>query len=290
MNNYYILSPVYTDWKPLKKLLLKIDTNLKSLSGKVEFIAINDGSTTKPNLKIKYLNNIDKIKIINLKKNLGSQKAISVGLNYLKNRKNSIISIIDSDGEDDPNQMLKMFKAAKKNSKYVVVSNRTKRKEIIIFKILYKIHLLVTFILTWKWISFGNYTSFHSKNLKKIIKSDDTWFAYAATISKRMQIKNLFAEREKRYFGMSKVSFLKLFFHSFKILVVLKEKIMINTSIYLAFLYLILNDFDNIFFSIFIIFFLFNIIIFLYKILSASYEYKINQKLIKNTKLIYRKG
>ena len=290
MNNYYILSPVYNDWKSLKKLLLKIDSNLKKLSGSVEFIAINDGSTTKPNFKFKYLKNIKKIKIINLKKNLGSQKAISVGLNYLKNKKNSIISIIDSDGEDDPNQILKMLETAKKNSKYVIVSNRTKRKEIIIFKILYKIHLLLTFILTWKWISFGNYTSFHSKNLKKIINSDDTWFAYAATISKRMQTKNLFAERKKRYFGISKVSFLKLFLHSFKILVVLKEKILVNSSIYLIFLYLILSEFDNIYFPIFITLLLFNIIILLYKILSSSYVYKINQKLIKSTKLIYNKG
>ena len=63
-----------------------------------------------------------------------------------------------------------------------------------------------------------------------------------------------------------------------------KEKILINDKIDSG------KIIDNIYFPIFITLFLFNIIILLYKILSSSYVYKINQKFIKSTKLIYNKG
>ena len=85
------------------------------LKKNAEILVVNDLSTVKTPQFKKY-DNINKIKILNLKENLGSQKAISIGLNYLNQNKdeNSIITILDSDGEDDVSKIPNMIECAKK--------------------------------------------------------------------------------------------------------------------------------------------------------------------------------
>ena len=100
---------------------------------------------------------------------MGSQKIISLGLTNIKNKKNEIIVIMDSDGEDDVSNLNKLIDIALKNKRYIITATRTRRRENYIFKLFYKLHLLITFIFTLEWISFGNYSSFHSQNLKKIL-------------------------------------------------------------------------------------------------------------------------
>ena len=84
---------------------------------------------------------------------------------FRQNKKNSIITILDSDGEDDVNKIPEMIKNANQNFDKVIVSQRTKRKENFLFKSLYFTHKILTFIFTWSWISFGNYSSYHSSLL-----------------------------------------------------------------------------------------------------------------------------
>ena len=155
LNGYIFLLPLFNDWDSCKILLNKINDKIKKLHEKAEVVIVNDNSNiNKP--KFKFFSNIDKIKILNLNTNVGSQKAISIGLKFLKNKikKNKIITILDSDGEDDVNKIPEMIKAAKINHSKVIVSSRTKRQENFLFKILYFFHKLLTFLFTLKWISF----------------------------------------------------------------------------------------------------------------------------------------
>ena len=54
---------------------------------------------------------------------------------------------MDSDGEDKPSEIIKMLEEAKKFKSFVITSNRKKREEFLI-RLLYKIHLVLTFIFT----------------------------------------------------------------------------------------------------------------------------------------------
>ena len=185
MRKFYILTPTYNDWKSLNKLIQKIDKNLKKINGVIKVIVINDGSKSEPLLNLKKLKKINEIKIINLKKNQGSQRAISIGLRYLyKNNLSSIITIIDSDGEDDPSKIPDLIKLAIKNPNYIITANRLARTENIFLKTLNLIRLSITFILTGKYIDFGNFSSFSSSNLKKILSNSNIWHAYSGGISK----------------------------------------------------------------------------------------------------------
>jgi len=99
MNNFIILTPTFNDWKSLSKVLLEIEKNIKGLKGKFRTLIVDDASNIKPRLHLKNIKRLRKINIITLKKNMGSQKSICIGLQYLKKTKaKAIITIIDSDG------------------------------------------------------------------------------------------------------------------------------------------------------------------------------------------------
>ena len=131
------------------------------------------------------------------------------------------------------------------NKRYVITATRTRRRENYIFKILYKLHLLITFIFTLEWISFGNYSSFHSQNLKKILKNNLSWLAYSSCIVSNCNIYKVSSERQKRFFGKSKLSFFQLFKHSFRILSVFQKRILFISFFYI-FILIIFDSLDMI--------------------------------------------
>jgi hypothetical protein len=248
---HVIVIPVYDDWKSLNKLLYEINSNT-STKELVKILIINDFSKKKPQLNFKKLNKIKEIKILELAKNLGSQRAIAVALNYLKKVESSFyVTIMDSDGEDDPKHINKMIDLAKKNKNSVIVSCRKDREENLIIKICYKIHLILTFLLTVKWISYGNFSSFHSKNIKKILSDNSVWLAYSSAVMKNTKIKKTYSKRLKRYFGKSKVNFSFLVTHSIKIIGVFYKRVLVLSLFYLLLVNKLFNSFDS-FFLIFI--------------------------------------
>ena len=264
MNNFIILTPTFNDWKSLSKLLFEIDKNIAGLKGNFRTLVINDASTLKPKLNLKNVKHLRKIKIITLKKNLGSQKSICLGLKYLKKKKTkAIITIIDSDGEDDPKKIKNLINLAKKNPNSIITANRLKRTENIFFKFLYKLHLLITFLLTGKYIDFGNYCSFNSSNLKKLLLNANLWLACSAGIIKNCSsLKSYYIDRKKRYFDSSKVKFSFLFKHSLNIISVFKSDVQRNSLIFcLILLPIFLSVKMLIIFVAIIIIIIFNIVI-----------------------------
>tara|TARA_B100000780_G_scaffold268905_1_gene227267 strand:+ start:1830 stop:2678 length:849 start_codon:yes stop_codon:yes gene_type:complete len=277
-----IIIPIYNDWKSLNKLLVEINQTLNE-SDLCKVLIVNDSSTQKINIQIKNLNKIKEIKILTTTKNLGSQKSISIGLNYLKRlNDNFFITIMDGDGEDNPSEMKQMLDVARTNQDYIVTSHRKDRNENFIIKFSYKIHLMISFFLTWHWISFGNFSCFNSNNLKKI-NLHDTWYAFSAGVLKNCKIKKLYASRQKRYFESSKVNFLKLIEHSTRIISVFYQR-MFATSLLLVFIIWFFIPQFNYFFYILI--FLTNLIVILIKIKNFIFPSKNLDSFIADVKIL----
>lgn len=262
MKKYIFLLPLYNDWESLIILLDKINKEIKDKNKTADILVVNDCSSIKSPIFLKY-SNINKINILNLKKNLGSQKAISIGLKYLKEKKREmIITILDSDGEDDVSKITTMISEAEKYNQKVIVSTRTKRRENFFFKILYFFHKLITFIFTFKWISFGNFSSFHSTQLNNILSNNSSWLAFSSSVAKNCKIGKIDAERKKRLIGVSKLSYLNLVFHSLRVSAVFAFRSILLSSLYI---FILLNLFSagyqlSLYFIIFIT--LFNILLF----------------------------
>ena len=97
---HIILIPVYNDWESLSKLLSIIDKNIIYYDKyDTEVLILNDRSIDPINLKEIKLNSIKKLTVLSVKKNLGSQKIIAIGLKYINNKNKNIVTIIDSDGK-----------------------------------------------------------------------------------------------------------------------------------------------------------------------------------------------
>ena len=92
MTKYLFLIPLYNDWRSLNFLLKKINFEIANKKRVAEVIILNDASKAKNLISKKNLRYLKKISVVNLKENLGSQKAISIGLGYINSlRKKSII-------------------------------------------------------------------------------------------------------------------------------------------------------------------------------------------------------
>ena len=223
----YILIPLYNDWISLNRLLKNINKNTKNKNINFHILIVNDCSTQKK-VTFKYrLNNIKSVKILNLKFNLGHDRAIAVGLKYLdKNKKFDYVITMDSDGEDNPKYLKSFIKKIKNIQNLTIVSRRKKRSVSPVFSVLYLFHLSILFLFVGKWINFGGYNCLSKSIVKKLVKQKTLWGNYSATIfSIDKHLLFLDTDRSKRYHGPSQMNYYKLILHSLSILAVFKKNI-----------------------------------------------------------------
>ena len=83
MRKFTFLIPLYNDWQNLKILIEKIEIQLQKLDGEFDMVILNDFSPLKCDISFKNLKKINRLKIINFNKNIGSQRAIAIGLKYI---------------------------------------------------------------------------------------------------------------------------------------------------------------------------------------------------------------
>ena len=276
-----IVLPLYNDWKSAKKLIEKIDSFFSKEKSYLSIIIINDSSPQKINIKFKKLFNIKKIEIVNLNRNLGSQKAIYIGLKKIKNEKNSIIVVMDSDGEDDPSKLKDLINKANLHEDKIIFAKRTKRTENFILQLLNNIRLILSFLITGKFLNIGNFSAFSSKNLKKLLSNKNLALAFSSGAIKN--VKNIYLlgiDKKKRYFGKSKVNLNFLLIHSLNLISVFFKQAFIRTSI-IGLILLFLN-FSN--YLIFALYLLINICLILNYFLKINENFE--KKIVMQTKRI----
>ena len=284
MKKIYIVLPTYNDWKSLEKVLEILNLRLKNLKKDIYILIINDCSKEKFK-KTKNFKNFKKIIVLNLKKNLGSQKAIYVGLKYRQKKitdyNNVIISILDSDGEDNPKALKKLIQITERKKDFFIFASRKGRTENRFLKILNNARLYITLILTGKFINFGNFSSFPSSLLKRITLNDDIFLAFSSGVAKNYSKLFLYnVKKNKRFYDTSKVNIKFLIIHSIKIISVFYKVVFLRTFLIMSFLLIISK---NNFYSSYIIvltFLLLNILLFL--ISWVGKPKKGNSNFIKN--------
>ena len=278
MSIYTIILPTYNDWKSLSILLIQIEKYLKNTNNIYKILIIDDNSFEKNKYKLNKNRFFKEIKILTLKKNVGSQKAIATGLKFIskyKNKNDDKFIIMDSDGEDDPKKIKEIIKLIDKNHKIKVITmNRTIRKESFFFSILYEIHLLLTFFITFKYIRFGNFSYLNRKVIDIITKKKELWLAYSATLNKYFNSKeSILAPRRKRISGKSKMSYSGLVSHSINIQSVYMKNIFISYALYSAiFIFLYVTKLLG-----FIVLILLTLLIVHFLIIALSFKEKIDR-------------
>ena len=191
MKKIIIILPLYNDWKSANRLLKNINKIFLKKNFNINIIIVNDCSSEKINIETKRLLNIKKIHVISLKQNLGSQKAIYLALKRIQKETDAIIVVMDADGEDDASKLNQLIKRAEKNQRGIIFAKRIKRTENIILKFLNNIRLIITFILTGKFLNIGNFSAFSGKNLKNLLSNRNLTLAFSSGALKNIK-KNSF--------------------------------------------------------------------------------------------------
>ncbi len=265
MKKIIILIPIYNDWESLIKLLEEINKTIQNLKNyQFECIVVNDSSSINQP-KISKPSNIKLLKIINMKENRGHARCNAFGLQYInKKLEFDYVILMDGDGEDKPIEIKSLTDKISESPETSVVAKRTKRSEGTLFKFLYELHKIITFIFTGKKINFGYFSCLTKNDINILIDKASLWNNYSGSVKKHLNKYNsIDSIRGYRYFGPSKMTLLNLIIHSFSIISVFKYSVFLRSSfmiIILSFLTEMLGSI-TIIIQIFLVFF--NLLIFI---------------------------
>tara|TARA_B100000900_G_scaffold1099_1_gene921 strand:- start:189 stop:1058 length:870 start_codon:yes stop_codon:yes gene_type:complete len=231
-----ILIPVFNDWQSVFKLLDEINLRLKNLEHEVSVIIINDASNHDREDEDKDFENINSVKILNMKINQGHGRCIATGLKYIFEKEDfDYVIPMDGDGEDRPEEIKNFIDKISNSNIKPIVGERVKRSEDLIFKICYQLHKLITLTFTGKTIKFGNFTCLPKSTVEKMVNEKATWSSFSGSLSK---IENNFIKipsiRGARYFGPSKMNFYNLIKHSLSIISVFRNTFLIRSAIFIV--------------------------------------------------------
>ena len=230
-----ILIPVYNDWQSVSKLLNEINNLSVSSEFQISVIIVNDASNHDRQEENKNLENINSIKILNMKTNQGHARCIATGLKYINEKEDfDYVIPMDGDGEDRPEEIIEFLNKIKISNNEPIVAERVKRSENLIFKICYQVHKLITLTFTGKYIKFGNFTCLPKTTVQKLINEKSTWNSYSGSLKKvENNLLTVPSTRGTRYFGPSKMSFYNLIKHSLSIISVFRKTFLIRSALFI---------------------------------------------------------
>ena len=230
-----ILIPVFNDWQSAYKVLDEINNLFLDVNYKISIIIINDASNHDRPEEDKIFDNIESIKILNMKKNQGHARCIATGLKYIFEKEDfDHIIPMDGDGEDRPEEIKNFLDKLKEASNRPIVGERIKRSEGLIFKLCYQLHKMITLTFTGKSIKFGNFSCLPKSTVKKMVDEKATWNSFSGSLKKiENELVSIPSIRGQRYFGPSKMSFYNLIKHSLSIISVFRKTFLIRSSLFI---------------------------------------------------------
>ena len=235
MKKIKILIPIYNDWRSLFKLLENINSEVSNLGHEFSVIIVNDASTEPRSELSNNLDNLNSIKIINMKENLGHARCNATGLKHIfANEEFDYIIPMDGDGEDRPEEIKQFLDNLNYHPDKPIVGERIKRSEGIFFKFCYFVHKIITSTFTGQSIKYGNYTCLPKSIVEKMINEKATWSSFSGSLAKVAKNRaTVPSERGARYFGPSQMSFKNLLIHSLSIVSVFKINVLIRSMLFL---------------------------------------------------------
>ena len=230
-----ILIPIYNDWQSVSKLIDEINYLSIDSKFKISVIIVNDASNHDRQNDDKNYENLESIKIINMKINQGHARCIATGLKYIFEKEDfDYVIPMDGDGEDRPEEIKELINQIENSNNQPIVGERIKRSESLIFKICYQLHKLITLTFTGKSIKFGNFTCLPKSTVKKLINDKATWNSFSGSLTKvENNLISIPSSRGTRYFGPSKMSFYNLIKHSLSIISVFRKTFLIRSSLFI---------------------------------------------------------
>lgn len=213
----HILIPIFNDWSVVAQLLPKIDRVMKERQLSLDVVLVDDGSTVGPATFVcPRLTAIASVSILELRRNLGHQRAIAVGLTYLyQHLKPSAVVVMDGDGEDDPGDVPRLIDKSKaEGDRKIVFAERKRRSEPIVFRAFYWLYRALHLLLTGYRVRVGNFSLIPALALSRVVVISEMWNHYAAAVyNARIDYVMVPTSRARRLGGRSHMNFISLVVH-----------------------------------------------------------------------------
>jgi hypothetical protein len=225
---FLILTPVFNDWEAAARLLEDLDLALAGGKGPWGVLIVDDGSPQPmpaafPARSFQTLASVD---ILRLRRNLGHQRAIAVGLVHAHlNIPCEAVVVMDADGEDKPADVPRLLERFEQlGGQSIVFAARAKRLESPVFRFFYHTYRLVHRIMTGDPVRVGNFSVVPAKALSQLAVIPEIWSHYAASVIRcRLAHDSIPIARGPRYCGTSKMRPISLLLHGLSAMFVYAE-------------------------------------------------------------------
>lgn len=229
-----VVTPVYEDVEACSRLFRELAIQFGE---DVFVVAVDDGSVRQPLEIDSLLQSGAEGVILKLRRNVGHQRAIAIGLGYVAEHMHTgqRVVVMDSDGEDLPSTIPELLKQLETSNIDVVVAQRKNRVETLRFKVFYALYKLFFSLLTGRAISFGNFMALKASAIKRLVAMQElTIHVAGAVLASKLRTCAFPLDRGPRYAGQSKMNFVGLVLHGFKGLMVFAEDVLVRVGIVCA--------------------------------------------------------
>jgi polyisoprenyl-phosphate glycosyltransferase len=235
-----IITPVFNDWASADQLLARLDRLTVPGVSRLRVVVVNDGSTISPDAAFwrRELLKIDGLVSLDLACNLGHQRAIALGIAAVaQDDEDDLVVIMDSDGEDDPNDVPRLIAAYNEHPGHVIVARRSERSEGFRFRLGYLLYRLMFHVLVGRRIRFGNFCAINRDTAVRLARSSHAWNHLAASLLRSgLPFISVQTRRARRYAGQPSTNFVSLITHGLSALAVFSDYVIARLFLFAALL------------------------------------------------------
>jgi hypothetical protein len=170
------------------------------------------------------------IKVLRLRRNVGHQRAIAIGLCHVRDHYPAdAIVVMDGDGEDRPEDVPLLVAELRRQrpAGTLVFAERQRRVEGLIFRCGYLAYRVVHRLLTGRGIRVGNFSAMPFERLDSLTTVSELWIHYAAAVVRsRQPWSTVPIVRGTRINGTSKMSLVALVVHGLSAISVYSDEVL----------------------------------------------------------------
>jgi hypothetical protein len=235
----WVLSPIYFDTQSYTRLRDNVRAALAYMPGlDIRFVAVDDSAGA--DHEMRSLEQLPAQRVITPPFPLGHQRALVFGLRRLSTmaHERDLVVTLDADGEDKPEDLpslLAPLLAEDASPRTVVVAARTKRRETPSFKFFYILFKTFFRLLTGTVIRSGNFAAYRGWLTRNAMFHPHFDLSYSSSLlSLGLAVQRVPCERGRRYYGTSKMTYVKLVQHGLRMLMPFADRIATRGLVILA--------------------------------------------------------